>query len=127
MEISRFPGFAYEGRDEAGICVARAIVTQYDNGDYFLESIAVLDERQGQGYGRELMNFLLREYASVPLVVEVSAFGSMRLDDAALEDWYDRMGFRWDCDRKYMRREPTLLESPHPAKVSSATIRVSAS
>ena len=114
MEFSRFPGFTYEGRDEACICVARAIVTQYDNGDYFLESIAVLEECQGRGYGRELMNLLLTEYASVPLVVEVSAFGSMRLDDTALEAWYDRMGFRWDCDRKYMRREPTFLESPHP-------------
>jgi ribosomal protein S18 acetylase RimI-like enzyme len=114
----RYPTYTYELHDDVTDAnLARAIVVEYGEGDYFIESIAVPPKFQGLGHGREMMGLLVKEHGSVTLTLKVNAYGSKRLDDQALEAWYGRLGFVWDDDHEYMVRYPDgFLAAPKPIK-----------
>lgn len=116
--LVRYPTFTYElHHDVTDACLARAIVVEYGDDEFFIESVAVTEAFQGRGHGREIMGHLIREYGSVTLVLKVNAYGTERLDNSALEAWYKRLGFEWDEGHEYMRRPPNkLLDAPRPTR-----------
>lgn len=104
----RYPSHAYELEDdETGECIARGIVVEYSDSECFIDSVAVTPEYQGQGYGSQILQLILREYRTVKLYLAVESYGTERLDNQALEAWYSKYGFEWDETKKYMVRLPT--------------------
>lgn len=104
--ITRYPGYSYEIHDDkTDECIARTMVIEYDEGECFIDSIAVSQKYQGKGYGSQMLQLLIKEYSNVRLYLLVDSYGSERLDNKALEAWYSRYGFM-RCE-KYMERLPT--------------------
>jgi len=84
--------FTYVDKDRP-IALGYCAPEKLTNGTYNLYAIAVRKELQGQGIGREMMNFiekLLSDSGKRILIVETSS-----LDQYALtREFYDKLGYR---------------------------------
>lgn len=112
--LVRYPSCTYElqvdGDDDSSNkkCIASAIVTEYNDREFFIHSFAVREEYRGKGYGRELMDILLKQHQQrdVALALKPEAYEPQGLDDSQLEAWYLRLGFEWDENHEFMVKHP---------------------
>lgn len=74
--------------DDGGI-KAECVVTEEGNGILELKNIAVAPDAQGRGYGKALVDFLLRTYAGQYAVLQVGTG-----DSPSTIPFYEACGFR---------------------------------
>lgn len=76
--------FALHDEDLKSICV----VTQEDEGVYELKNLATYEQYQGQGYGRQLVNFVFEYYGKSCRTMLVGTG-----DSPLTVPFYERLGF----------------------------------
>ena len=88
-----FYGYFLDDRQVGFVAIEKA-----DDSLYYLEKLAVLPEYRHNGYGRELVRFVL-DTASEKGVKKLSI--GIIYEQAVLKDWYKEIGFRETGTRKF--------------------------
>ena len=80
---------------------AECVVTDEGNGILEIKNIAVVPEYQGKGYGKILLDFLVRKYTGLYSVLQVGTG-----DSPLTIPFYEKCGFETAGKRKNFYRHP---------------------
>ena len=89
------PGHFQLGPASCQLSVADRVPGKLQPATRYLSDLAVEPEARGQGYARALLEQMidLADRNGIVLMLEVRADADSPLDDAALANWYGRLGF----------------------------------